>query len=415
MLILSRPTVWGDAMHIYKYVVEDKSGMIFKGSVKAQNREFALSKVPYNHKLLDLKDAGPAVELPAWVNKRFHLERVPPKVLVDFFSQFGYMITAGISYQKALMTLGTTGSEKSRLLAGRLLERVALGDTLSQAFIACNDIVDDKYAKLIQVGDSAGNLSETLAQLAEQIQAELDTKAKIKTAMSYPTFVFIFALGAAYFVFTAIIPQVASLTKEINGADLPAITKIVMSISDMLVRLGPIALVLIVVSFIVIRRIVLRFFRLQWDTFKLKVPVFGKLIRDSDFVVFYQNLVFMMEAGFPVNVAFRQACDTVENTQIKRQLLYGYDRLLDGNALPQALSGLGVIKSSEVQTLQIGQDSGRLGELAAIMLSNMRKEISRSTSQLLTVLDPLLTILLLGIVGPLVFSVYAPILNMTQF
>ncbi|MEG2376818.1 MAG: type II secretion system F family protein [Clostridia bacterium] len=399
---------------MYKYVVEDKSGMVFKGTINADSRELALAKLPNYHKLLAFKDAGQAVELPPWLKNKLGFNKIPPKVIVAFFNQLAYMLKAGISYQKALLTLGSTGSDKSKILANRLLDQISEGKSLASAFTSCSDIIEDDYSKFIQVGDSAGNLPDTLVKLSEQIQSEIDVKAKVKSAMVYPVGVLAIALIAAYFVFTQIVPQVAALLKDMSGGELPTFTVIIMKISDFLVSYGPLAVFLILVTFKIISLIVHKFFQFQLDTFILKVPILGKINRTSSFIVFYQNLSFMMESGFPVNVAYQQSMDTILNKQLHKQLAYGYSKLIEGRALPQALSGLECIEPMEIQTIEIGQDSGRLGELMAIMLDNMKKDMDASIKALLSALEPLMMLVLIGVVAVLMLSVYGPLFSLME-
>ncbi len=399
-------------MNLYIYKVEDATGMTLRGKIKAESKAEALAKMPAYNKLLAFKDNGPIVELPPIIQEKLHLNRVPNKVLTSFLGQLAYMIGAGIAVPRALSVMSTTGEPSVQLFASKLLDSMNSGTSLGEAYEKYSYMTYGDYGKFIRVGESAGNLEVTLQRISTQIQSQNDIKQKVTSALIYPVGILCLAIGAAYFVFTAIIPQMASLLTELGNGELPVFTQVVMAISDFLISYGPVTIALMVAAGFLLKWVVKTYFPFQRDALKLKIPILGKIIRTSQFIIFYQNIAFMLESGFPMPAAFRSSQETVTNKFINRQLSYAYDAIMEGKALPQALSALSIVLPMEIQTLDVGMSTGKINELLGKLTHNMGKDMDILIKNLLAAMEPLLMILLVAVVGVLLLSVYGPTFSM---
>ncbi len=401
-------------MNLYKYRYVDSAGMTLRGQIEATSKTEALARLQDVAELQYFKDCGTVVELPAFLQKHRKAKKVDPKKLVGFFDQLAYMISAGISIQKGLMIQQASADSSLKRLIQELLDEMSKGRTFAQAFETCMYLMPEDYSRYVYVGEQGGNLDKTLERIALQIQSNLDVKSKVKSALIYPTCVLVAALGAAYFIFVAIIPQIADLLKEMGDGELPALTRITMAISDFLVKYGPVAIVVGVVLVILIRKAIHKWFQYRWDTMMLRVPLFGGITRTGQFITFYQNLSFMMDSGFSNTESFRVSRDSVTNKYLNKQLSYALDEIARGRGLPQALSTLECILPIEVQTIDVGISSGRVKELLDKLLANMQKEMDALIKNMLSALEPLMMVVLASIVGVLMLSVYGPMFSMME-
>ncbi len=401
-------------MNLYKYRYVDTAGMTLRGQVKANSKTEALAKLPGVVELQYFKDCGATVELPAFLQKHRKDKKVDPKNLVGFFDQLAYMISAGISIPKGLTILQASAEGSLEKLISQLLNDMSRGRTFAQAFEACTYLMPEDYSRYVYVGEKGGNLDQTLERIAMQIQSNLDVKSKVKSALVYPCSVLVAALGAAYFIFTTIIPQIADLLRDMGDGELPALTKITMAISDFLIQYGPLAIVVGVVIVILIKKAIHKWFQYQWDAMVLRIPLFGDIARTGQFITFYQNLSFMMDSGFSNTESFRVSKDSVTNQYLNKQLTYALDEIARGKGLPQALSTLECIKPLEIQTIDVGISTGQIKELLGKLLQNMQKDMDVLIKNMLSALEPMMMIVLAGIVGVLMLSVYGPMFSMME-
>lgn len=399
-------------MNLYKYRYVDSTGMTLRGSVKAQSKTEALAKLQDVAELQFFKDCGTVVEMPAFLAKRQKLKKVDPKILVGFFDQLAYMISAGISIQKGLMIQQASAEGSLSVMIHQILLEMSRGKSFAQAFEACKDFMTADYSRFIYVGEKGGSLDITLERIAKQIQSSLDVKGKVKSALVYPVGVLVVALGASYFIFTTIIPQIADLLKDMGDGELPALTQITMAISDFLIAYGPFAILIGVAIAFGIKKAIHKWFQYQWDSLILRVPIFGGIIRTGQFITFYQNLSFMMDSGFSVAESFKVSRDSVENQYLYRQLSYAYEEIVRGRGLPQALSTIECVLPLEIQTIDVGISTGRIRELLDKLLTNMQKDMDALIKNLLSVLEPMMMLVLAGIVGVIMLSVYGPMFSM---
>lgn len=398
-------------MNLYKYRYVDSSGMTLRGTVKAKSKTEALSSLSEVVELQYFKDCGTVVEIPQVISKHLKPSTVKPALLASFFDQLSYMISAGISIPQSLLIQRASSTGQLEYFIRELMRHMSQGKSFAQSYEECAFLTHENFSKFIYVGEKGGNLDEILSRLSEQIKSNLEIKRKVKSALMYPVGVILITFAAAYFIFTTIVPQIVGILEDLGDGELPLLTKITMSISDFLVDYGPLAIIILVSFVLLIRWAINRYFRYQFDYFCLKLPLFGKIIRNGQFIDFYQNLSFMLDAGFSPSESFKASHDSITNRYLSRQLSFAYEEIIRGRGLPQALSTLECITPLEIQTLNIGFSTGRIGELIGKLIYSMKRQMEAMIKDLLTALEPALMVVLAFIVGTLLLAVYGPMFS----
>lgn len=401
-------------MNLYKYRYVDKSGMTLRGEIKANSKSEALAKLTDIAELQFFKDCGVVPDMPEFIKKRLKPKKVEPAALAGFFDQMSYMISAGISIQNGLMIQRSSAEGPLLNLINELLKEMSYGKSFAQSFEACGYMIQEDYSKFIYVGEQGGNLDVTLERLAKQIESGQDVKSKIKSALVYPVGTLVVALGAAYFIFTTIIPQIAEILKDLGDGELPALTKITMAISDFLIQYGPFFVLAMVILGYVTNKIVHKYFQYQLDIISLRIPLMGDIIRTGQFITFYQNLSFMLDSGFSPTESFKASNNAVTNRYLNKQLEYAYTSLVQGKTIPQALSTLECVYPLEIQTIDVGISTGKIQELLGKLVKNMQKHMDALIKNMLSAMEPLLMCVLAVVVGVLMLAVYGPMFSMMQ-
>lgn len=399
-------------MNLYKYRYVDTNGMTYRGSVKAETKTQALAQLQDVAELQFFKDCGMVAEMPAFLKKFQKQKKIPPKVLTGFFNQLSYMVSAGISIPRGLMIQKSNCDGVLAEYIDALLNEMGRGKSFAQAFESCQYYLHEDYSRFVYVGENGGNLDITLERIAEQIQTNLDVNGKVKSALIYPSGVLLAAIGAAYFIFTTVIPQIADILKDMGDGELPGLTLVVMQISDLLITYGPLVLLILATLIFVTKKLIDKYLPYQRDTVLLRVPLFGNIIRTGQFITFYQNLAFMLDSGFSVTESFRISLESVTNRYLNKQLSYAYEEIVRGRGLPQALSTLECVNPLEIQTIDVGISTGRIKELLDTLLANMKKTMDLLIKNMLNALEPLMMGVLMVVIGFLLMSVYGPMFSM---
>jgi type IV pilus assembly protein PilC len=393
----------------YDYSVRDRGGKLVSGSIEADSPAAVAQKLKsmgYAPVSISEHKAGMKTELsiPGFGG------RVKMKDLAVMSRQFATMINSGLSLLRALNILSEqTENKKLASVLGEVRGEVETGKSLSEALGAFPEIFPPLMVNMIRAGEVGGFLDQVLVQIAENYEAEVRLRGKIKAAMTYPVVVFVIAIIAVIGMLLFIVPVFASMFLTLGG-DLPAPTKILIVLSHIIKTFFPLFIVMAIVGAIVWKKIK-RTDRVRdfVDPLKLKMPVFGQLFQKIALSRFTRNFGTMLHAGVPILQSLDIVADTSGNVVIARAVRDVQESVRSGESLTAPLANHSVFPAMVVQMMAVGEDTGALDEMLHKISEFYDQEVEATTESLTALIEPLMIAFLGGIIGAMIVAMYMPI------
>jgi type IV pilus assembly protein PilC len=342
-------------------------------------------------------------------------EKVRLKELAVYSRQLSVLIDAELPLIQSLNILSEqTKNKYFKRVINTVREDVEAGSTLNQAKRKFPKAFDDLYCNLIASGEQSGSLDIMLRRLAEFIEKIVKLRSKVKQASIYPSAIVAFAILVAIFLLWKVIPVFATIFTEL-GAQLPMLTTIVIGLSRfvssyiILIFLGIIGLV---VGF--------RYFRKtqqgRWitDRWILRIPLFGELMRKVAISRITRTLSTLVSGGVPMLESLRITSSTAGNVILESSLMDARRMVSEGKSLTEAFTETKQFPFMLTQMVSVGEATGTLDEMMTKLADFYDEEVDASVSALLSIMEPILLIVVGGMVGSLVISMYLPIFSLMQ-
>lgn len=274
------------------------------------------------------------------------------------------------------------------------------------------EIFSPLFLSMVRVGESTGTLDNAFLRLCEYLEQEQDVQDRVKSALRYPLIVVIM-IGLAVGVITVfVIPNFAPLFK-ILGNDIPWPTRVIMGTSDLVRNHGLALVVGSVLAIAGIRRYIKTDAgRYRWDGYKLRIPVLGELLRQSILSRVTRSLAVSLEAGLPMIQALTLLSRSAGNEFLAERLLRLRDAVERGDSLSRAATTSGVFPSLVLQMMLVGEETGELTRLLLEIAGFYQREVDHRLKNLTAMLEPLLLIVVGGLVLILALGVFLPMWNM---
>jgi type IV pilus assembly protein PilC len=393
----------------YQYSVRDRSGKVVNGQLEAESQAAVARKLSsMGYAPLSISEFNPGMQrdlsLPSFGSK------VKLKDLAIMARQFATMINSGLSLLRSLDILAqqTENKELARIL-GEVRNDVEVGTALSVALSKHEAVFPPLMVNMVRAGEVGGFLDAVMVQLAENFEAEVKLKSKIKSAMTYPVVVFIMAILAVTGMLLFIVPVFAKMFDSLGG-ELPAPTKLLVLLSTVLKYGAPFFIVFGIAAFVTWSRIKhTERVRNIVDPLKLRIPVFGLLFQKIALSRFARNLGTMMHSGVPILQALEIVADTTGNTVVGRAVRDVQESVRQGESMTAPLERHPVFPPMLVQMMAVGEDTGQLDEMLHKISEFYDQEVEATTESLTALIEPLMIGFLGGIVGAMIIALYMPI------
>jgi type IV pilus assembly protein PilC len=393
----------------FKYSVRDRSGKLVNGELAAETEAALvqrLKQMGYAPVSIEKSNAGMKTEItiPGFGPK------VKLKDLAIFARQFATMINSGLSLMRALSILSeqTENKELARVIS-EVRNEVEAGGALSTSMGKHPKVFPPLMVNLCKAGEIGGFLDAVLLQVAQNYEAEVKLRSKIKSAMTYPVVVGVIAILALVVMLTFVVPTFAKIFKGL-GAKLPAPTQILVDMSAAMKYMLPLGILAVVGFTIVWKRVKDReeVCRVV-DPLKLKVPVFGLLFQKVAIARFARNLGTMISSGVPILQALDIVADTTGNWTITSAVRDVQESVRQGESLTQPLSQHAVFPPMVVQMMAVGEETGALDQMLAKIAEFYDQEVEATTDALTAMIEPIMIAVLGGMVGSMIVALYLPI------
>jgi type IV pilus assembly protein PilC len=340
-------------------------------------------------------------------------KKVSPKSLAVFTRQFSVMIDAGLPLVQCLEILGTQEDDKN--FGAVILEtraEVEGGASLADAMKKNPKVFDPLYTNMIAAGEAGGILDTILKRLATYIEKAVKLKNQVQSAMVYPVAIVVIAAVVVGVILWKVIPTFANLFAGL-GAELPLPTRVVIALSNGLVRYMPFVLTGIFGFVFGLRT----YYntpggRMACDRLLLKAPVFGSMFRKIAVARFCRTLATLLASGVSILEALDITAKTAGNAVVEQALYATRKSIEGGDTIAAPLKETSVFPPMVVQMISVGETTGALDTMLGKIADFYEEEVDVAVAGLLTLLEPLMIAVLGGVVGGIVIAMYMPIFSL---
>jgi type IV pilus assembly protein PilC len=340
-------------------------------------------------------------------------KKVSAKSLAVFVRQFSVMIDAGLPLVQCLDILGSQEEDKNfAYVISETRKDVESGASLADAMRKHPKTFDPLFTNMIAAGEAGGILDTILKRLATYIEKAVKLAGQVKSAMIYPIAVIVIAGTVVGLILWKVIPTFASLFSGL-GADLPLPTRIVIALSDNLVRFFPFIFVAGGAGAYAFkayyatengRRVI--------DGVTLKMPILGNIMRKIAVARFCRTLSTLISSGVPILDGLEITARTSGNAIIEDAIMTTRKSIERGETISAPLKDTKVFPSMVVQMIGVGEATGALDTMLAKIADFYEEEVDTAVAGLLTLLEPIMIALLGGVVGGIVIAMYLPIFDL---
>ncbi len=338
--------------------------------------------------------------------------KIKPSEVVAFAYEFSGMYSAGLSIVRCLETL--EAQIENRILKSVIIdvrEHVETGSTLREAFEKYSSIFSSFFLGMVEAGEAGGKLGETLQMSADYLEKQDNLKKQVKSAFAYPIIVSVMCMVIVSALIIFVIPVFEKLYKQLH-VPLPGPTLLLIGISHIVRDYWWIALpavVLMVLAVCKFRKNAL--VKVKLDSFKLKMPVFGKLNRMVVASRFIRTFAMMCSAGISVVEALELASQVADNNEMSKASTTIKESVMTGSSIAPPMSKFSIFPPMIVQLAAAGEEGGIMPEMLIKGVDFLDKNIDRAIKSLLTKIEPIMSVTLGLIVGTILLAVYLPMFD----
>ncbi len=341
---------------------------------------------------------------------------IKPQDIALFSRQLATMMESGVPMVQAFEIIeGGQANPRMAKLLNEVKTEIQSGSSLAESLGKHPLYFDELYCNLVAAGEKAGVLDELLDTIATYKEKTEEIKGKIKKALFYPAAVLFVAIGVTILLLVKVVPEFQNMFTSF-GADLPGLTLMVVNASKtMQATWLPItgALIALVFGFIHLKKRSLKFAH-ALDRLSLKIPIVGGILFNAAVARFSRTLATTFAAGVPLVEGLDTVSGAVGNVVFRDAVLKIKDDVSTGHQLQLAMSQTGLFPHMVVQMAAIGEESGNLDAMLSKVADYYEQEVSNAVDALSSLLEPIIMVLVGGLVGVMVVAMYLPIFKMAS-
>ncbi|HSB80573.1 MAG TPA: type II secretion system F family protein [Candidatus Methylomirabilis sp.] len=395
-------------MAVFVYSGRTRGGQTLTGEMEAANREAVVAKLRTQQIIAtSVRAKAREIVIPGFGGG------VTEKDIVVFTRQFATMIDAGLPLVQCLEILAS--QQENKVFKKTLMDirqSVEGGSTFAAALKQHPKVFTSLYANMVEAGEAGGILDTILNRLAQYMEKAMGLKKKVKSAMVYPSTIITVAVVVVIFLLVFVIPTFKSMFEGF-GATLPLPTQIILEMSR-LVRLYFLYGVAVIVGLV---------FGIKWwygttggktaiDTFLLKTPVFGILIRKVAVAKFTRTLGTLISSGVAILDGLDITARTAGNKVVEAAVLKTRASISEGKTIAEPLKESGVFPPMVVQMIAVGEQTGALDAMLSKIADFYDEEVDNAVANLTALLEPMLMVFLGIVIGGVVIAMYLPIFKL---
>ncbi|MDE1920649.1 MAG: type II secretion system F family protein [Candidatus Omnitrophica bacterium] len=397
-------------MPSYIYKAKKDAVNLISGQISAQNQDDALEFI---NQLGLIPVSIEESNAEGVLFRDIRAVRIKGRELYLFSKQLASLLKSGLTLLKALEVL--SGQTKNAYFS-RVISEIAIGVKSGRSFsTSLSDypaIFMPLFVAMVSAGEEMGKLQQMLNSVADFLRAQEEFSTKVRNACVYPAFMLVIGISTVIFILTFVMPKLSVIFAQ-AGQVLPWPTRVVMSISHFLKLYGLWAAAGAAIGLAAFRR---------WSQtpggaivigqFLLNLPFIREFVLKVDLARFTRTLSLLLESGLTIIRSIEMAIPTMHNPQLKADLRLSIQSLTGGENLGQCLGTSGLIPPIMVQLITVGEESGSLQESLKDIAETYESDINETTKMITTVLEPVMIVVVGGVVGFIVFAMLLPIFSM---
>lgn len=341
--------------------------------------------------------------------------KVKSKDIVIFTREFSVMISAGVPILRSLSVLKEQSNSASlKSVLEKVISDVQGGSNLSDALGKHPKVFSLIYINMVRAGETGGILETVLDRLATQTEKDAALRSKIRGAMIYPSVIFSVTILAFIILMTFIVPKIGNILSSLSGgtASLPIYTRILLSISHTMRQPAFIFFLIVGLPSVITlfrRYIKTKQGRYRWHLLLLNIPVIKVLVTKTAIARFSRIFASLMGAGVSIVDAIETTAGAIGNAVIEKELLEASKAVQLGGLLSKELSKSPHFPTIVTQMLGVGEETGKTDEVILKIAEFYEDEVSTAVASLSSIIEPVMIVMLGGMVGLIAISVFGPI------
>ena len=332
--------------------------------------------------------------------------------LVIYLRQFATLLKAGVSVVESTNILARqTDSKALRKALLDIEAELREGNQLSQSSAKHDKVFSSMYINMIKAGEAGGNMDETLERLADHYEKQHNTRQKVIAALTYPAVIGLIAIAVVIFLLVSVVPTFVGMFADFGG-ELPGITKFVLGASEFMQGFWWLVLLFfmaIAISIGMAKRN--KKSKYYLDYAMLRMPIFGKLMQKAVLARMTRTLSSLFTSSVPILQALSIVENVVENEVISRVVRESRDALEVGQSMTGPMKRHWAFPPLVTQMISIGEETGSLDGMLGKVAEFYEKEVETSTDQLKSLIEPIMIVILAGLVGTIVTSIMIPMFD----
>lgn len=397
----------------FDYVAHNGEGKRVKGTIEASSVERAYQLV-MSQGLSPVKVTKKADgALQQDINIPGFEKKAKLKPLAIFCKQFALLVRSGMPMLESLrISSAQTEDKVLKAALEEVCEDVESGMTLTNAMVKHETAFPGLLTSVVSVGEEGGFLDKSLDSMAKTYKTELELRQRLKSATTYPKIVIVACLLVLVVMLIFVVPIFAEMFDSM-GATLPLSTRILVSASENAVFIFPIMGFIFVTLFVLYKKYQNEVWMIsRVDALKLKIPVFGPLSTKIAVARFSRNLSMMLSAGVSLPNGLRKVSGTADNWVISDAIEKAVIEMENGGTFSNSIGKLTMFPTMVTQMIVVGESTGSLSDMLDTIADFYDEEVKEASESLASALEPILIVILGGMVGGMLFALYMPMFSL---
>lgn len=396
---------------IFDYKAIDAGGLKISSSIDADSsKEVSRILIEQKYTVISIK----AGKKTAGISAKLFNSKLSINDIVTFVRQLSSLIHASIPIDESLRTIMQDTDNKSLNKTVSYIYSEVVGGSALHSALEKTGAFDDYFIASVKSGEQGSSLAEVLETLSVEIEKQYKFKKKITAALSYPLVVMFVAVTVIGSLLVFVVPQITSVFEN-NNQELPPLTIAVIGVSDFIAK-NIIAIIIIIILSIIIIKIALKqeVIQLVWHKLLAKIPVIGRLIIIANASRFSRTLALLHNSGSPIIDSLTYSLNVVKFLPMKKSIQNSTQNIREGSSIYHAFKLNNALPSMMLYMIASGEKSSNLGKMLNKAADSSEYELDNSMQKIISVFEPLMILIMGGVVLLIVMAILLPIFEMNN-
>lgn len=384
---------------IFDYVAYDSHGSKVEEFIEARDEQHARQLIV--QKGFILVSVSPQKSHSAKNKGSLFKRKISLQQLEFITSELAILLKSGVRLDKGLDILVKGAEPEAAVMLTKISEKVKSGSSVSESFEQFGDTFDALYINMIRLGEASGQLDEVFSRLSHDLKFRRQLTSKIVQSITYPAVILIVSILCVLFVFNYIVPQMSAIFDR--SKELPIYTEILLAVSDWFIAYQWfLAGGIVVAGYAFFQALKQEDFKRKVSEFGLKLPLIGRGIILVERIRFNSSMSMMLSSGVPLIESLNLSASNVKNDKIKSLVNIASNKVKQGGVLSSALQTTPLFTEFNISLVEVGEESGELEPVFEEIAERSRQDFEGWTQTLTSMIEPILIMIMGGIVGSVV-------------